>query len=128
MSQPDGFDSIAMPGGTSWRAWTEQHWSALANGDAIALPEGMVHPRDAGFGVPWVRVGAGQVADWTRALPDGSRLHVHEYPEGLLVAHRDRWDPGRSPAHALLHVIAETPLGGLAARGVALVTAWRILR
>jgi hypothetical protein len=53
----------------------------------------------------------GQIADWTVSLDDGSRVHVHEYPDGSLVVHRDALDPARGPLRALGHVACETTLG-----------------
>jgi hypothetical protein len=51
------------------------------------------------------------MADWVAPLSDGSRLHLHEMPDGHLVAHRDRFDPGRGPLAAGAHVLTETRVG-----------------
>lgn len=54
---------------------------------------------------------AGQREDWTRELPDGSRLHAHVMPDGRVMLHRDRWSPRRGPLHAVAHVATETTVG-----------------
>lgn len=60
----------------------------------------------------------GQVEDWTREMPDGSRLHAHVMPDGRVMLHRDRWSPRRGPLHALAHVATETTVGRLLAGAV----------
>jgi hypothetical protein len=52
---------------------------------------------------------------------DGSRIHVHEFPDGRLVAHRDRYDPDAGFGHAVAHLLTETFVGPLVAVGIALV-------
>lgn len=53
----------------------------------------------------------GQVLDLVRSLPTGQgRLHYQEWPGGRGETHRDRFDPERGPAQAVLHVLLETPI------------------
>jgi len=56
----------------------------------------------------------GQVEDWVCGLPDGSRLHAHVMPDGVITVHRDRWDPARGWFSRALHVGLETTGGRIA--------------
>lgn len=75
------------------------------------MPPNLPRPENSGFSRPWVSEPAGQVADWTYSLDDGSRIHAHEYADGSMVVHRDALDPGQGPLQALGHLICETTLG-----------------
>lgn len=95
-------------------AWAEvlsQAWPQLTAKGRICVPRGLPHPKDSGFSQPWVSEPAGQVADWTYSLDDGSRVHAHEYQDGSIVVHRDALDPGQGPIRAVLHLATETTLG-----------------
>lgn len=93
-------------------------WRALRAGKRVTMK---VHPSSVGFvrehGLTERR---GQVEDWTRSLPDGSRLHAHVMPDGSVVVHRDRWDPARGPVSRVAHVALETTAGRV---GLALLAA-----
>jgi hypothetical protein len=110
------------PERTAWLRWIDSVSDELAAGRHVRVPEALPALELAGFVRPLVRVHKGQSADWALSLPDGSRLHVHAFGDEL-VAHRDRFDPGRGLASAALHVVTETPLGRLVGRfaGVAAV-------
>jgi len=92
-----------------WRAWVLALWPSLVVGGRAVVPDALPHPRDAGFRRPRLAERVGQVADWVHPLSDGSRLHVHEFVDGRLVLHRDRFDPrGLS---AVVHWFAESRKG-----------------
>jgi hypothetical protein len=96
----------------AWVAWLASTWPELERGGRACAPPGLPHPRDAGFSRPWASEAHGQTDDWTASVGDGSRVHVHEYPGGSLIVHRDRVDPARGPLSALWHFVTETTLGG----------------
>lgn len=106
------------------RATTVQHpaWDALRRGRTLPVS---VHPSE--LPGTWRRLGEaephGQIEDWACSMPDGSRLHVHVFPDGRMSVHRDRWDPDRSALHRAFHVALETTAGRL---GLA-ITAARVL-
>lgn len=86
----------------------------LRRGGRVEL---LQHPSTMGFRRTRGGENHGQVADWVRAMPDGSRLHVHEMRGGRFVLHRDRWDPDRGLPHAVAHVLLETRAGNVAVLG-----------
>lgn len=86
-----------------WEVWMRAVWPALVAGRRVLVPASLPHPGSSGFRTPWLAEPAGQAADWVLSLEDGSRLHVHEFANGALVAHRDATDPKRGPIHAALH-------------------------
>lgn len=111
----------------SWPSWLAAAWPSLVRGAHVALPPELPHPRAMGWRIPRAAVKVGQVTDWVQSLPDGSRLHVHEFPDGRLVCHRDRWDPSRGALHAVAHVLGETPTGRVAAVAGVARAAWWLL-
>lgn len=111
---------------TSYGPWIDAAWPALSRGARVRV-SGLPHPIDAGFVRPALSRDVGQVADYVAPLPDGSRLHVHEMPDGELVAHRDRFDPARGPLHAAAHAFLETAPGRVAGLGTVLFTIARVL-
>jgi hypothetical protein len=106
--------------------WLSSVWPALVRGQHVPVP-----PELAGavrqLPRPFVSAPAGQAQNYVQSLADGSRLHVHEFPGGRMVAHRDRIDPARSPLHAVAHVLTETPTGRVVAGGAALAATARAL-
>lgn len=94
-----------------WQDFMSAAWPSLIRKGRVCVPAGLPHPSLAGFERPWLAEPAGQVADWTYSLPDGSRLHAHEYEDGGLVVHRDALDPNQGIARAAGHLVSETSLG-----------------
>jgi len=95
----------------TWQSWIAASWGELAAGGRLSVPPYLIHPRWSGFEVPTLAEPAGQTANWVLSLNDCSRLHVHEFSNGALVAHRDATDPKRSPLHALWHWSTESTSG-----------------
>lgn len=77
----------------------------------MKLSPSLPDPRIAGFRPESLAENVGQVRDWVRPCPDGSRLHLHQMGDGSLWLHRDRIDPGRGVVPALLHIVTETKFG-----------------
>lgn len=102
-----------------WRAFVEGAWPSLVRRGRVCAPAGLPHPSLAGWERPWLSEPAGQVADWTLSLGDGSRLHAHEYADGGLVVHRDALDPSQGVGRAVGHALTETSLGKTAVLGLA---------
>jgi hypothetical protein len=94
-----------------WQDFLSGAWPSLVRRGRLCVPPGLPHPSAAGFERPWLAEPAGQVADWTYSLSDGSRLHAHEYEDGGIVVHRDALDPNQGLVRAAGHVVAETSLG-----------------
>ena len=114
-----GFELGERPSIT-WDEWLSGVWSALLAGQHITVPTDLPHPETTGFHTPRMALKVGQIADWVMSCPnDGSRVHLHEFADGRLVAHRDCTDPGRSPIHAMWHVATETPTGRRVAKMLA---------
>jgi hypothetical protein len=99
---------------TRWESWINGNWARLAAGAHLRVPRRLPHPGNAGFTFERFAEDHGQVQDWTCPISDGSRLHVHVHRGGLMVLHRDEWDPGVSPLHTLVHVATETQVGRIA--------------
>ncbi len=95
---------------TTWAAAT------LRPGPPVLLPAILTpqHLWAEGFHDEPVAEPAGQVSDLVRPLPDGSRLHAHVLPDGLVSMHRDRWDPRSGPLSLVLHIALETQMGRVA--------------
>lgn len=100
-----------LDGRMNWLPWFHTQWSALTAGRKIIAPEWLPDPRIAGFKPIALATPEGQCADWGLSLTDGSRIHVHEFPNGRRVAHRDRYDPDQGFLRALAHVFMETWVG-----------------
>lgn len=98
-----------------WEDWVQQNRGALENGEKLRVPWWLGHPRECGFNRVSYSMRRGQVGDWSLPLPDESRLHVREYPNGRLMAHRDKYDPQRGLTNTIAHLATETPVGLLAA-------------
>jgi hypothetical protein len=111
----------------SWNRWIEISWDLLGRGQHLEVPRSLPHPASAGFLQESTATPAGQCADWAFPLEDESRLHVHEFADGRLVAHRDKIDPNRGPLHALFHLAWETDLGRIALAIGALVVASKVI-
>lgn len=108
--------------------WLQQNWELLKRGRKVMLPISAPHPSRLGFHRPAMAEAAGQVADWVKPLPDGSRLHLHEYNNGVLVAHRDRIDPERGAFEAINHFFSESQTGKAALCTMGILTACAILK
>jgi len=107
----------------AWQDFLAASWPQLAARGRVCAPPDLPHPSVSGFERPWIAEPAGQVADWTVSLADGSRLHAHEYGDGGLVVHRDALDPAQGLGRAAGHVVCETSIG----RAVALVALGTLL-
>lgn len=99
------------PDGSPWSAWLASSWPYLRTGAKLPVPRDLPHPRTVGFARPRLAEPRGQVADWVMSLGDGSRLHAHEYANGVIVAHRDAVDPARGPVAAAWHFLREARAG-----------------
>ncbi len=97
-----------------WGEWLGLAWEHLVAGRHLEVPHWLPHPTAAGFTRETLAMAAGQSADWVLPLDDESRLHVHEFSDGHLVAHRDKIDPNRSLMHAVAHIAWETEIGNVA--------------
>lgn len=105
-----------------WGGWITSCWNELARGSKLQVPGHLPHPRWVGFHAIDVATPEGQCSDWGLSLTDGSRIHVHEYSDGRLVAHRDRFDPAAGFLNAVKHLLTETFVGpALLAVGVVVV-------
>lgn len=91
--------------------WLEKARTALSSDQKVLVPAYLPHPAVVGFKALGFAEDHGQERDWVAPQPDGSRLHAHEYANGTLVLHRDRYDPGAGALEALAHVATETKLG-----------------
>lgn len=96
-----------------WLRWLRSRAGPLSAGKKIALPRWLPHPARAGFVRTVLAEDVGQVEDWGLRLSDGSRIHVHEFEGGALVAHRDKTDPTVGLLHAVWHWLTETRTGRL---------------
>ena len=96
---------------SEWRAWYVASLPYLRRGDHLPVPRELSHPSTVGFSRPRLAEPRGQVADWVMSLDDGSRLHCHEYGNGVILAHRDAIDPARGPLAAAWHFIREARVG-----------------
>lgn len=94
-----------------WIEWIQENWSALVSGVKIVAPSWFVAPLAAGFERCSFASPEGQVADWVLPFTDGSRVHVHEFADGVRVVHRDKYDPHRSLDSLVAHIFKETPWG-----------------
>lgn len=95
--------------------WLADNWNALDSGDKLEFPPRLGHPRTLGFKQLTFALPAGQAQDWGMPLSDGSRLHVHEFSDGRLIVHRDKYDPDRGTEALIAHLVREIPIGILAA-------------
>lgn len=102
-------DSSSLP--PDWSAWLASVMPYLRAGDRLPVPRDLAHPRTVGFARPRLAEPRGQVADWVLSVDDGSRLHAHEYGNGVIVMHRDAIDPARGPAAAVWHFVREARAG-----------------
>ena len=102
------------------------NWAALANGETLAY-KGTLED----WGRPVAASPGLHVADYVFPLVDGSRLHARVYENGDIWVHRDRFDPGKGPLHAIAHLATEAPMGKIAIGaigtivGAAAVAIWR---
>lgn len=94
-----------------WDHWIKQNWSSFSRGEKVHVPESMPKPWHSGFTQPPLADPVGQSRDWVLPLNDESRLHVHEYEDGVLVAHRDEIDPDQGPIEAASHFFKESLFG-----------------
>ena len=105
-------------GGVGELGWIHSHSvAAIVRRRSHHRAARVLHLRSSGFEVPPIAEPVGQSANWVLSLTDGSRLHVHEYANGVLVAHRDETDPKRGPLHAAWHWATESKSGKLVVGG-----------
>lgn len=110
----------------NWDSWLP--WDRLCAGEHVEVPVELSLD-DVGFEKTWLAKSCGQVEDWVKRLPDGSRLHAHEFSDGRIEIHRDALDPSQGPATATMHWLSETSEGtvfGIAAVVGAVFLAWRL--
>ena len=100
-----------------WVAWIGENWLALEKGSKIEAPWWLVPLAQAGFRRTECASPEGRAAHWTLALDDRSRIHVHEYPDGRRVVHRDKHNPEAGPADMIAHLMFDTPWGIVAVVG-----------
>ncbi len=96
-----------------WRQWAVSERRSLFNGKRVTAPAFLPHPSRSGFVRPPMAEPDGQVGDWVLSFKDGSRLHLHEMPNGTFLAHRDAIDPSRGLIPALGHWLVESKSGNL---------------
>jgi hypothetical protein len=101
----------------NWNGFIQTAWPQLSAGGRVPIPPGLLHPKWSGFEVPPLAEPVGQIADWVLSLTDGSRLHVHEFANGALVAHRDETDPKLGPIQAAWHWATESTSGKIVVVG-----------
>ena len=95
----------------SWAEWLNSVWPTLEARGHLPVPPVLPHPGAAGFAQPLFAEPQGQVRDYVYSVADGSRVHLHEYADGAMVAHRDASDPHQGVLPALRHLAFETVLG-----------------
>jgi len=98
----------------NWNDWLYSNNEALARGAKIVAPDWLGSPSAGGFRLVTSAAYEGQTRDWALSLRDGSRIHVHEHPDGRFVAHRDKHDPDRGLTDMVAHLAFDTPLGLIA--------------
>ena len=109
-----------------WNQWLQSVEPTLRSGREAIVPSGLPHPQEVGFHRPLLAEPWGQKADWVMSMQDGSRLHVHELSNGMLVLHLDAHDPGQGgPGRAIYHWGTESASGRTA---LFTVTLWILLR
>ena len=95
--------------------WILKNWETLQKGKEIVVPSELVHHlQEAGFRETLLAEPHEQIRDWSIKLTDESRIHVHEFPDGKFIAHRDSTDPDLSVLHALWHWFTESTSGKIA--------------
>lgn len=94
-----------------WLTWIRNNYSALKGGACLQAPWWLAHPSRSGFERPEIAEPVGQKDNWVASVDDGSRVHLHEYADGRIVAHRDPTDPARGPISALWHWLTESRSG-----------------
>ena len=110
-----------------WTHWIAKQWPLLSRGRHVIAPAWLPHPAHVGFTRVALATPSGQVADWSLAYDDGSRVHIHEYADGRMVVHRDCLDPDRSIGGLVNHLLGETLVGPVLL-GVLVIAAIRAAR
>jgi ketosteroid isomerase-like protein len=100
-------------------------WPLLKAGEKVQVPFSLPHPSVSGFDCPDLAEDVGQSTDWVASFRDGSRVHLHEFTDGRIVAHRDKVDPARGPLDAVWHWFTEARSGQIAAAGLLAYVAYR---
>jgi hypothetical protein len=98
-----------------WLAWVRHQWPKLEAGVRITAPDWLPTPNAAGFRPLALATPEGQCADWGLSMNDGSRVHVHQFPDGRRQVHRDQYDPDQGFGRMLAHLCLETWVGPAAA-------------
>lgn len=88
-------------------------WNSLREGKHLVLPKNFPSPQLLGFEAPPMALAVGQIRDWVLSLSDGSRLHIHEFPNAERKIHLDRYDPKRGVVQGITHFLIETWPGNL---------------
>jgi len=94
-----------------WSNWLGSAWGDLVEGRRVIVPRSLPHPGRIGFERTSLAEDVGQIADWSMPVKDGSRLHVHEFRNMVLVIHRDTLNPDEGLLPAIGHFILDTDLG-----------------
>ena len=96
----------------AWESWYEKNHTDLFKGHKVKVEENLIHPREISeFKKLLFADDVGQAKDWAISIHNGSRLHIHEYSDGQLVGHLDKYDPGKSIFHAVTHWATESKSG-----------------
>ena len=82
--------------------------SKLARGERVLLPIWFKNLSQIGFTEESFSQPVGQIKDYVLSNKDGSRFHVHEFEDGSLVIHLDKFDPNKDLSSLIKHLIQET--------------------
>jgi len=96
-----------------WERWLNINHAKLLRGETLPWPPSLPHPLHLGFKKIRMAEKVGQKRDWVLSQADGSRIHIHDYGEGRMQVHRDRYDPARGILHGLAHWFTEAAGGRL---------------
>lgn len=84
------------------------NYSKLLKGETVILPDFFRDMGRHGFKEAYFSQPAGQIKDYVRSNPDGSRFHVHEFEGGRRTMHLDKYDPDKNLPNLLKHLFQET--------------------
>jgi hypothetical protein len=101
-----------------WVNWVRDNFSRLIKKEWLEVPEYLPHPLQAGFYQLSIAENYCQINNYAISLSDGSRLHVHEYKDGRLIIHRDKYDPDKGIVDTTLHFFTETNIGKTVGIGI----------
>lgn len=98
-----------------WLSWVNNNYNYFLNGCnyELEVPRYLPHPLNSEFKEINIAENVGQAHNYGLSLSDSSRIHIHEYPNGALIAHRDNYDPDASVISKALHLVTESPTAKL---------------